>query len=138
MKSENFGMSKKLCSSLILLGLLTSCAGMNEYRPYARHVSRTTGHAGVIAVKLDHRQEDISLAQSMMQDSCGQRAATIIQEGEVAVGSVSDTVKERREGNESVVGSFFGLPVTSGSPEKENSRVVTTQQKEWHINYKCS
>lgn len=138
MKSVNFGMSRNLVSSLILLGLLTSCAGMNEYRPYARHVSKTTGKAGVIALKLEHRHEDITLAQSMMQDSCGARAAKITQEGEVAVGSVSDTVKERRDGHESVVGNLFGLPVTSSSPEQENSRIVTTQQKEWHINYKCS
>ncbi len=138
MKSINFGMSRQLCSSMVLLGLLTSCAGMNEYRPYARHVSRTSGKAGIIAVKIDHRPEDMTLAQSMMQDSCGAKAAAIIEEGEVATGSVSDTVKEKREGNESVVGSLFGIPMTSGSPEKENSRVVTTQQKEWHINYKCS
>ena len=138
MKSQIFGKITKKAVFLSLLTMLTSCAGMFEYRPYARNVKKKPGKSGVIALELNHRAEDRTLATTMMHENCGAKKAVVTDEGEVVIGTVTNSTKKSTEGGETSMGSFFGLPVTSSSADTENSSSTTVQKKEWQINYLCS
>lgn len=137
MKSKIFGKITAKILILSTLAFLTSCAGMFEYRPYARNVKKKPGKSGVVALNLAHRTEDRTLATTMMTENCGDKKIIVTDEGEVAIGSVTNSSKKSREASESQMGSLFGLPLTSSSPAEENVSSVTTQQKEWQINYLC-
>lgn len=133
MKSQIFGKM----TTIAVLATLASCAGMFEYRPYARNVKKKPGKSGVIALELNHRAEDRTLATTMMSDNCGNKKAIITDEGEVAIGTVTNSTKKSTEGGETQMGSFFGLPVTSTTADQESTSSTTTTQKEWQINYLC-
>ena len=66
---------------------------MFKYQPYARNVKKKPGKSGIIALKTEQRQEDQDLAKSMMSQNCGSQTAKIIEEGEVAIGTVTQGVK---------------------------------------------
>lgn len=138
MKSKIFGKITTQVSLLSTLAILTSCAGMFEYRPYARNVKKKPGKSGVIALEINHRAEDRTLATSMMNENCGNKKAVVTDEGEVVIGTVTNSTKKSTEGGETNYGNFFGLPVSSSSPDTESTSSTTTQKKEWQINYHCA
>src|ERR1035437_9949065 len=111
----------KLMRFAVLLPLLALGACQTApYQPYAREIKKKPGASGLIALKPEHRDEDRAKAQSMMDANCGTRAIKITEEGEVVVGtSTSSSAHEtQRAGSEgSQVGSFFGMPITSGGSD---------------------
>ena len=130
---------------IILLGLvaaITSCQTM-PYQPYARDVKKKPQANGVIALRLDHRDEDRAKADNMMKANCGEAPVKVIEEGEVVIGqeSVTNANTSQQKGYESEqVGSFFGMPVMAGGKDPSQTttaKVATTQVKEWQINYEC-
>lgn len=137
MKSNKFGKKTNSLLLMTLVVLLNSCAGMNKYRPYARNVKKKPGRSGAIALKLEHREEDINLAKTFMKRNCGKKSSQIIDEGEVVVGTTTNSNSKSREGGSSRYGSLFGIPITSKSADTTNKVSTTTQEKEWQIKYKC-
>lgn len=134
MKGRIFGKTYQL----LALGLLfTSCAGMFEYRPYARNVKKKPGKSGIIALKLEHRDEDRTLADSLMKRNCGSKKIEITDEGEVVVGSVTKSNTEKRDSTERVSGKFFGMDVISGNPASQSTQSETVSKKEWQLKYIC-
>jgi hypothetical protein len=121
---------------------LTACQTM-PYQPYAREVKKKPNAGGIVALKVENRDEDRQKAQLMMANTCGSSPVKVIEEGEVAVGqsTSSSAVKEQNAGSKPVnMGTLFGLPVTSGgaNPNEETStNSVTTALKEWQISYEC-
>ena len=129
-----------------LLGLavlaMTACQTM-PYQPYAREVKRMPGSGGEIALKPEHRDEDRAKAQAMMGSNCGASSVKVTEEGEVVVGQTTNsnarqTHQQAQSGMS--LGSFLGIPVTSGGREASNntaSTETTTSLKEWSIKYEC-
>jgi len=138
MKSRNFGKNKTSLTLLAALILFTSCAGMNKYHPYARNVKKKPGHSGVVALKLEHRKEDRDLAISYMSENCGSKKSSITDEGEVVIGTTTNSNSQEKKGGTDKLGSLFGIPLTSTTPDSSSSTSTTTQEKEWQITYKCS
>jgi hypothetical protein len=120
-------MQKKFLGLIAAGGVvfLSGCQTM-PYQPYARNVKVEPQSGGVVALKLEHQDEDRAKAQSMMANNCGGQAVKVLEEANDA-GS-----------NGTRVGSLFGIPVTSGAKEaSKNTATVTTNKKEWQIRYKC-
>jgi hypothetical protein len=94
---------------------------------------------GVVALKLEHQDEDRAKAQSMMANNCGGQAVKVLEEGETVIGTETSSKETNEAGsNGTQVGSLFGIPVTSGAKEaSKNTATVTTNKKEWQIRYKC-
>lgn len=121
---------------------ISACQSL-PYQPYARDVKKKPNTNGIIALKLDHREEDRAKAQTMMSSNCLNSNVKILEEGEVVIGQESSTDSKTSKSagtSSSQVGSLFGLPVMSGGQDPTdttNSRVSTTQVKEWQINYEC-
>lgn len=134
MKKSVFG---KALSMLVITQALVSCAGMFDYKPYARNVQMKPKKEGIIALKQEHRQEDKDLANSMMSQNCTPKSAEVQSEGEVVIGSTTQSSTEKRAGNEQQVGKFLGMAVMSGDPDTENQNSTTLQKKEWQIAYLC-
>jgi hypothetical protein len=134
MKKLVFG---KALSLIIVTQALVSCAGMFEYKPYARNVQMKPKKEGIIALHQEHRQEDKDLASSMMSQNCAPKAPEVQSEGEVVIGTTTQSSTEKRAGNEQQVGKFLGMPVMSGDPATENQNSTTLQKKEWQIAYLC-
>ena len=126
----------KLAMFLITLFFVSSCGTM-KYRPYARNVKKMPNKAGIVALKLEHRDEDRQKADLMMAKNCGDKKVEVTEEGEVAVGTVTQSVKSGRAGTQKNVGTLFGIPITSGSAASENTSSTVVQKKEWQITYKC-
>lgn len=126
-----------------LLLVLSACQTI-PYQPYARDVKKKPGQNGVIALKLDHRDEDKAKAQKMMETNCQNNPVHVVEEGEVVIGqeSSTDATTSKKAGESSrSAGSLFGLPLmTTGSDpsEKTTSKVSTSQIKEWQISYECN
>jgi hypothetical protein len=120
----------------------TACQSM-PYQPYARDVKKKPSAGGVIALKMEHRDEDMQKAQMMMANTCGTNPVKVVEEGEVAVGqaTTSNATKEQNAGSKPMnMGTLFGLPVTSGGSnpnEATATNSVTTAVKEWQISYEC-
>ncbi|WP_413587090.1 hypothetical protein [Bdellovibrio sp. HCB274] len=121
---------------------LVGCVTM-PYQPYARDVKKKGQSGGVVAMKLDHRDEDRAKAQSMMARTCQPYTVKVLEEGEVVVGQET-TTKGNTSYNEgakgSQVGNLFGIPVISGQKDPSQATETassTTQIKEWQINYEC-
>lgn len=125
----------------IVLGL-SACQTL-PYQPYARDVKKKPGQNGVIALRLDNREEDKQKARQMMASNCGTLPVKVLEEGEVVVGQetkgTSDTTKSKAvQGSQ--VGTLFGLPITSGGRDAQDSTSsssVTTSVKEWQMSYEC-
>jgi hypothetical protein len=109
------------------------------YQPYARNVKVEPQSGGVVALKLEHQDEDRAKAQSMMANNCGGQAVKVLEEGETVIGTETSSKETNEAGsNGTQVGSLFGIPVTSGAKEaSKNTATVTTNKKEWQIRYKC-
>ena len=129
-------------SGFAALLALAACQTM-PYEPYAREVKKKGGDSGLIALKTEHREEDMAKARNMMQANCGATPFKIVEEGEVVVGS--NTVSNAQETHNAAapgkkLGSLFGLPIKSmGSEASDNtsSTATTTAVKEWNIAYEC-
>ena len=94
-------------------------------------------------MKAEHRDEDRAKAQSMMTTNCGSVPLKILEEGEVVVGQTTNSTASQTHNAGSsgtAMGSFLGMPVTSGGREASNdtaSSATTTALKEWNIKYEC-
>lgn len=131
-------MKFQLILLLTLVGpLTTNCANMFKYQPYARSVKKQPNQGGVIALRLNHRQEDQQKAKQIMSHNCGSKKTKILEEGEVVIGTITNSQAEREAANKKQVGSLFGVPVTSGHDGQMNTTSETSQKKEWHIKYLC-
>jgi hypothetical protein len=130
--------------SLVFTTLLVAVGCVTiPYQPYARDVKKKGQQGGVVALKLDHRDEDRIKAQTMMDRTCQPLAVKILEEGEIVVGqetksSGNTSFNEGQKGQK--VGNLFGMPVTSGGKDPSQqveSSTSTTQLKEWQITYEC-
>lgn len=121
--------------------LLVGCQTV-PYQPYARNVQVKPNDSGVIALKAEHRDEDRAKAMEMMASNCGSNGYKIAEEGEVVVGqkTIASGTETRDAGNRQQVGSFFGMPVTSGTgPSKNTETSATTENlREWQMKYDCN
>jgi hypothetical protein len=133
-------MQKKFLGLIAAGGVvfLSGCQTM-PYQPYARNVKVEPQSGGVVALKLEHQDEDRAKAQSMMANNCGGQAVKVLEEGETVIGTETSSKETNDAGsNGTRVGSLFGIPVTSGAKEaSKNTATVTTNKKEWQIRYKC-
>ncbi len=134
-------MKKIILSSALFLAVV-GCQTM-PYQPYARDVKRKPKQGGLIALKLEHRDEDRAKAQTMMESNCNPAPVNVLEEGEVAVGQ-----ETKSSGNTSYdqgtkdqqVGTLFGLPLVSSGQKPSNSTETsstTVAVKEWQISYEC-
>lgn len=123
--------------------LMMGCQTL-PYQPYAREVKRLPGKGGEIALKAEHRDEDRAKAQTVMASNCGNLKLKILEEGEVVVGQTTNsnaTEVHNRAQQGTTVGSFFGVPITSGEREASNNMATTATTmalKEWNIKYECT
>jgi hypothetical protein len=120
--------------------VLSSCATV-PYQPYAREVAKKPNTGGVIALKAEHRDEDRTKAMDLIQRNCGANTFEIKEEGETVVGqsTTSNANQTHQAGNQQQVGTFLGMPVTSGTAPTTatNATATTTELKEWRITYEC-
>jgi hypothetical protein len=131
-----------LAASAVTLLVMVGCQTM-PYQPYAREIKKQPGNGGEIALRPEHRDEDRMKAQSMMASNCGASSVKVLEEGEVVVGSTtnsnaSQTHNAGRQGTN--VGTLFGIPVTSGGQQASNdtsTSATTMAVKEWNIKYEC-
>lgn len=121
---------------------ITGCQTL-PYQPYARTVKSKPQEGGVIALKINHRDEDSAKAQELMAKNCGANQVKVLEEGEVVVGEQTSTTGNTSHERGSAghqVGSFFGMPVVSGgrdASDSTNSVASTSAIKEWQISYEC-
>jgi hypothetical protein len=131
--------TRGVIAAVALFGVV-GCQTM-PYQPYARDVKKRPQAGGVVALKSDHRDEDKAKAAEIMKSNCGGAGYKVLEEGEVVVGTTTNsTATENTDyGNKHQVGTFLGLPVTSGSDRTASTNTVasTTQVKEWQISYEC-
>lgn len=133
---------KKLLLSFAAIAFVSSCQTL-PYQPYARDVKKKPAQNGIIALKAEHRDEDRAKATVMMQSNCGPTPVKVLEEGEVVIGqeSTTNSTTSKNAGESSVsMGSFLGLPLTSGGKDPSDStsgKVSTSQLKEWQISYEC-
>ncbi len=139
-KSIGAGMMK---GAHVLLALAAVGCQTLPYQPYARDVKRKPMESGIVALKLEHRDEDRAKATEMMAANCGTKKPVILEEGEVVVGQTTQTngnTDYHRGSSGKQVGSLFGMPITSGAsnPGNSTSETATTNAiKEWQIAYNC-
>ena len=137
-----FSKHGRIAATALSILVMAGCQTM-PYQPYAREVKRQQGNGGEIALKQEHRDEDRLKAQSMMNSNCGATGVKVLEEGEVVVGSTtnsnaSETHNQGHSGQQ--VGTLFGIPVTSGAQQASNNTATsatTTALKEWNIKYEC-
>jgi hypothetical protein len=129
-----------IVSSVILL--MAACQSL-PYQPYARNVKKKTQQGGVIALKLEHRNEDLALAQQLMKSNCAEKKIKITEEGEVAIGEKTTAKADQSydSGSQKTkIGNLFGLPVMSGGRDpstQSSTEASVTQIKEWQMSYEC-
>lgn len=120
--------------------VLVGCATM-PYQPYAREVVKKPGAGGTIALRAEHRDEDRAKAMDIIQRNCGANTFEIKEEGETVVGqsTTSNATENHQAGNQKTVGTFLGMPVTTGTnpTTQTNATATTTELKEWRITYDC-
>lgn len=125
------------------MGLLLVLAGCQTvpYQGQARNVTIKPQKEGVISIAVNHRDEDRQKAQEMMTRNCQPYEVEVLEEGEVAVGTKTDSTGRDtdRASTERQVGTLFGVAVMSGEAGGKNtqSSSQTVSIKEWHISYKC-
>lgn len=127
---------KYLYLAFLVLG---GCQAM-PYKPYARKVKVQPKVGGIVALNLDHNDQDRDYAEKIMSSTCRDRGVNVLEEGEVVIGTVTSSTETRKAGSEGTkVGSLWGIPVTSGgSDPSKNTNSTTLQKKEWQIKYKCT
>ncbi len=128
-------------SSITLMALIQISCQTLPYQPYARDVKKRADAGGVIALKTDHREEDLAKAKSMMERNCNGAGVRILEEGEVVVGEKTNSRSDQNTYQNSVYGtspsgfvSAFAAPPTTNTQSGEST---TTQIKEWQISYEC-
>lgn len=131
-------MKNKIIVFLSIL-LLAGCQAM-PYKPYARKVKVSPQEGGIVALNLEHNNEDRTFAEGIMSSTCRDSQFAILEEGEVAIGTETVSNETHKAGQESTkVGSLWGIPLTSGgSDPSKNTNSTTLQKKEWQIRYKCA
>ena len=118
-------------------GLLSGCMTM-PYQPYARSVKMLPSKGGVVALKPEHKDEDRLAAEGIMRKTCGDTSFKVLEEGEVAVGTVTTSDAMQKEEHRSKIGSVFGIPLVQGEDgQRTTTQSATTTQKEWQISYTC-
>lgn len=125
--------------ALIVTLLITGCA-TQPYQPYARDVKKKPGVEGIIAIKREYKPEDRTLADSMMTQNCSGKPFTVVEEGEIQVGSATSVNGQARAEKENNGVNFGGFKYLTGGQtdvQNTNSTSETVALKEWHINYKC-
>jgi len=131
---------KKVTLSILATAVVTSCQTV-PYQGQARDVKLKPNDSGLIALPLNPRPEDRSVAERKMIQNCGAGKYKILEEGEIVVGQKtnSSTREDNRDRDKQQVGSFLGLPVYSGDAGGKNiSNSSTTENvKEWQIAYNC-
>ncbi len=132
-------MKKEVFLISIAVLFLAGCQAM-PYKPYARRVKMKPRVGGVVALKLDHNEQDRQHAEGMMSKSCGAKKFAVLEEGEVVIGTETKSNETRKAGTEGKkMGSLFGIPLTSAGTDPSKATSSTTlQKKEWQIKYKCS
>ena len=125
----------------ILFTLVTIGCQTVPYEGTARIVKLKPQAEGIIALPLDPRTEDRSLAEQKMTLNCKPGQYEVLEEGEVVIGEKTNSSgsSEHRASSSKKVGSLFGIPLVSGSgPGTETeSQQIKSQVKEWQISYKC-
>lgn len=131
-------MKMRIWAAIGGITLLAGCQTM-PYKPYARNVKMEPEAGGIVALKLEHQDEDRQKAQSMMAQNCAGQAVKVLEEGEQVIGTETSSKETNEAGSQGTqVGSLFGIPVTSGSKEaSKNTATTTVNKKEWQIRYKC-
>jgi hypothetical protein len=125
-----------LLATIVGAILLTGCADLFKYKPYAREVKRKSSEGGVIALKADYRDEDRALADTLMKRTCGAETIRVTEEGEVAVGTATSGGSSSRKGEKSQT-RFAGLNFDTSTDDTTQSTSQTTELREWRINYEC-
>ncbi len=119
---------------------ITGCQTV-PYQGKARNVSLKPRKQGIISIPTEYRDEDRAKAQTLMSKNCAPLAPEVQSEGEVAVGTTTNSKQKtsNRNSTETQVGSLFGLPLVSGDAGGTDASTSSTtmQVKEWHISYKC-
>lgn len=131
-------MNMKMWTAIGGIVFLAGCQTM-PYKPYARNVKMEPESGGIVALKLEHQDEDRQKAQSMMAQNCAGQAVKVLEEGEQVIGTETSSKETNEAGSQGTqVGSLFGIPVTSGAKEaSKNTATTTVNKKEWQIRYKC-
>lgn len=132
-------MIKNTIYALAIVALLAGCQAM-PYKPYARKVKVSPQEGGIVALKIEHNNEDRTFAEGIMSSTCRNNQFDILEEGEVVIGSETTSNETSKAGTEGTqVGSLWGIPVTSGATDpSKNTNSTTLQKKEWQIKYKCT
>lgn len=130
-------MKNKILFALVV-AMLMGCQSM-PYKPYARKVQVQPNKGGVVAMYTEHRDEDRAMAEGIMSNSCSNSGYSILEEGEVVVGTVTNAKSEFSDAKAGTqVGSLWGIPLTSGGKDASTqTSSETSQKKEWQIKYEC-
>lgn len=131
-------MNKKLILLLGAVALLVGCQAM-PYKPYARKVKVKPRKGGIVALKVDHNDQDRAYAEKIMTKSCYGKGFDVLEEGEVVIGTQTSSTATKKEAEKGKrVGSLWGIPLsTADKDQTTNTSSTTVQKKEWQINYKC-
>src|SRR5687767_1725993 len=128
-----------------LLGFVTllsfvSCA-TQPYKPYAREIKKKPGIEGTIALRPEYVPEDRTYADTVMAKNCGISPITVLEEGEVQIGSTTSSntkAHDEKVANGFDMGGGFKY-LTGGAKDVKNTEKSSTTMavKEWHIVYNC-
>ncbi len=125
---------------IALTAIFTGCQTM-PYQGQARDVKKRNGQGGVIAIPINHRNEDRQVADEKMRSNCGASTVQIKEEGEVVTGSKStqNNRSTNRDDTRRNEGTFLGMNVISGDAGGVDSKTETMTEavKEWQLSYEC-
>jgi hypothetical protein len=133
----------KYIFALTVLASIAAITGCQTapYQGQAREVKKKPQTEGIVAIAVNHRDEDRQKADEKMKANCAPYPVQVLEEGEVAVGEeTKSTGKEtERASTERSMGKFLGMDMMSGEAAGKNtaSSSTTTKLKEWQIAYKC-
>jgi hypothetical protein len=133
------GMKSSMVFVMIFPWILSGCSVLEDffkYKPSARQVSKSLA-GGVISLKIEHQEEDKNLAEKMMNSHCSTGKFSIVSEGEVVVGSMTNQLTTVEAANKKKKKGLFGMTYTEGHDGALQSSSETIQKKEWHITYSC-
>ena len=125
--------------SFVTLLTLASCAAV-PYKPYAREVKKKPGIEGVISLKPNFVPEDRAVADSLMAKNCGVNPVTVLEEGEVAVGTTTSSNSKATAEKENKSFNLGGMKFLTNTPtdvKNTESSSQTVAVKEWQISYNC-
>ena len=136
MQLKHFTLAVTITTSL---AILSGCATV-PYQPYAREVKKLPQTSGIIALNANHQEEDRAKAENMMRGNCGNMSVKILEEGEIATGTQTNTASKETKDRENEGGFKTGIFTFGGAPKDSNNtatNAVTTEIKEWRISYSC-